>query len=64
MNKEKPLDVDEYLVAIKTGINNWFILSGRENMVELKEAEEYAECFEGQFPVAILQVKKVYNTKT
>jgi hypothetical protein len=58
MNRKKTLDVGEYLVAIKTGINYWHILSGNKIMITLKEAEDYADNF-SQFQAAILKVESV-----
>jgi len=64
MKTPKLLDPGEFLVAIKTGINHWHILSGRENMQTAKEAEEYADNFVGNFPTAVLRVHRVTNPKT
>ncbi len=56
---KKPLDEGEYIVAIRTGLNYWHILTGRENMVTMEEAEDYLSNFEDTFNVAILKVEKV-----
>lgn len=58
-HKQKPLHEGEYLVAIRTGLNYWHILTGREFMLTMKEAREYASNFDNQFQTAILKVEEV-----
>lgn len=57
--KQKSLEEGEYLVAIRTGINYWHILTGREYILTMEEAEEYASNFDNQFQTTILKVEKV-----
>jgi hypothetical protein len=63
MTTPKLLDPGEFIVAIKTGINYWHILTGREYMQTAEEAEEYADCFNGTYPTAVLRVHRVTNIK-
>lgn len=58
MRNAKTLEEGEYIVAIKTGINYWHILTGRENMITPEEAEKYADNFSDQFQTAVLKVEK------
>ena len=59
MRKEQTLEPGEYIVAIKTGINYWHILTGRENMITSEEAQDYADKFSDQFQTAVLKVEKI-----
>ncbi len=56
---EKILDKGEYIVAIRTGINYWHILTGRENMMTVEDADDYASHFSDRFQTAVLKVEKV-----
>ena len=58
-HKQKILHEGEYLVAIRTGKNYWHILTGREQMMTMREAEDYAISFTNSWQTAVLKVESV-----
>jgi hypothetical protein len=60
---EKLLKEDEFLVAIRTGLDFWYILS-RRGMHSVPEAEEYANKFKDTYDTAILKVYTVVEADT
>ena len=64
VHKVKNITKGEYLVAIRTGLNYWHILTGREFMVTKSDAEDYANNFKSQFQTVILRVEDVITEPT
>jgi hypothetical protein len=55
------MEKHEYIVAIKTGKNYYYNLTGRDYLISLDEARDYASHFSSQFKTVILQVIEVCN---
>lgn len=56
------LEVQEFLVAIRTGVDYWHILSKRK-IYSIKAAEKYANKFSDNYDTAILKVEKLLPAK-